>query len=123
MRQAEKYVRKREKRERLERLDAEGGKVRRLLTLQGLLDAMGAPSARDDFISGANGAVVGTDRPLPSGAVVGTDSPLLSGAVVGTSPSQQGRGGYISFPAGLWWVHPCRPSSHASESQSCHPEK
>lgn len=50
-------LKKQAKRERLERHTTETRRVQELLSLQGLLDSMGADAVREDFKSGRNGAI------------------------------------------------------------------
>ena len=56
--QCEKLQRKQAKREKLERQAAECRRLKELLQLQNLLDSLGSETARSDFMSGNNGAVV-----------------------------------------------------------------
>ena len=56
--QSEKLQRKQAKREKLERQAAECRRLKELLQLQNLLDSLGSETARSDFMSGNNGAVV-----------------------------------------------------------------
>ena len=51
-------MRKQLKREKVERQTSECRRVKELLQLQNLLDGLGSETARSDFISGTNGAVV-----------------------------------------------------------------
>ena len=52
-------MKKAARREKLEKQQQEGHRIRELLQLQNLLDSMGAENVRSDFKSGKNGAVVG----------------------------------------------------------------
>ena len=56
--QSEKLQRKQAKREKLERQATECRRLKELLQLQNLLDSLGSETARSDFMSGNNGAVV-----------------------------------------------------------------
>ena len=51
-------MRKQLKREKVERQTSECRRVKELLQLQNMLDGLGSETARADFISGTNGAVV-----------------------------------------------------------------
>ena len=54
-------MRKQLKREKVERQTSECRRVKELLQLQNLLDGLGSETARADFMSGSNGAVVSED--------------------------------------------------------------
>ena len=60
----EKALKKRAKREKIERQEHEISRVREVLKLQELLSNMGAENVREDFKKGVRGAVVLTDENL-----------------------------------------------------------